>query len=82
MIQNSNPILLSVIVLIGLSNSSDPGVAGDLPPPEIFCEGFACDELQKNKICGLAKDGCFSAYTFNNDCQLNLYNCEHPSNRK
>lgn len=68
---------------MGLSDCSDPGVAGDLPPPEIFCNLLVgCDTFPQDKVCGLAIDGCWSAYTFDNDCQLSLYNCEHPSTRK
>lgn len=71
------------IVFMGLAHCSDPGVAGDLPPPELFCERFvACESLPRNSVCGLANDGCWGAYTFINDCQLELYNCEHPSDRK
>lgn len=68
---------------MGLSDCSDPGTAGDLPPPEIFCEQFVgCETFPQNKVCGIAKDGCWRPYTFINDCQFNLYNCEHPSDRK
>ncbi|KAG4072845.1 hypothetical protein HA402_002588 [Bradysia odoriphaga] len=69
-----------IFAVLGLCECSDDGVGGDLPPPELQCLQFAsCDTFPQNKVCGLAVDGCWRPYTFNNDCQLSLFNCEHPS---
>lgn len=54
---------------------------GDLPEPETTCYFFVgCDFFPPNKVCGLAKDGCYGPHTFGNECELGVYNCEHPSN--
>ncbi|KAG4066323.1 hypothetical protein HA402_000547 [Bradysia odoriphaga] len=55
---------------------------GNLPPPEIKCNFLiGCDTFPQNNICAIAVNGCYGPSTFGNDCELDVYNCEHPSNQ-